>query len=151
MLQKTKRPESVLVILHDGTGQVLVLERLDKENYWQSVTGSLEEGECPFETALREVEEEIGLVLQAEQLHDCRHSVLYEIFPHWRHRYAGGVTHNREHWFLAQIPKAYQPQLSEHRAYQWLSIDCAAELVFSPSNREAFEFLKKEKNNHQAA
>ena len=48
-----KRPESVLVVLHDGQGRALMLERVSPPGFWQSVTGSLEEGETPFATALR--------------------------------------------------------------------------------------------------
>ena len=48
-----KRPVSVLVLLHDGAGHVLLLERADREGFWQSVTGSLEDGETPVQAALR--------------------------------------------------------------------------------------------------
>lgn len=135
--KKFKQPISVLVVLHDGAGNVLLLERLDRANFWQSVTGSLEVGETPFQAALREVAEETGFRLPETQLDDCRHHIEYEIYPHWRHRYAQGVTHNTEHWFRAQIAANSVPQLSEHRAWQWLPIVQAAERVFSPSNREA--------------
>ena len=53
----TKKPVSVLVLLHDGAGHVLLLERADREGFWQSVTGSLEDGEAPVQAALREVAE----------------------------------------------------------------------------------------------
>lgn len=135
--KKFKQPISVLVVLHDGAGNVLLLERLDRADFWQSVTGSLEVGETPFQAALREVAEETGFRLPENQLDDCRHHIEYEIYPHWRHRYAQGVTHNTEHWFRAQIAANSVPQLSEHRAWQWLPIVQAAERVFSPSNREA--------------
>ncbi|MDO5058955.1 MAG: dihydroneopterin triphosphate diphosphatase, partial [Neisseria sp.] len=96
-----KRPVSVLVVLHDGAGSVLVMERRDRAGFWQSVTGSVEDGERPSETALREVMEETGIRLAPEQLCDWRHSIVYEIYPHWRHRYPPGTTHNTEHAFSA--------------------------------------------------
>lgn len=132
-----KQPISVLVVLHDGAGNVLLLERADRADFWQSVTGSLEVGETPFQAALREVAEETGFVLQNNQLHDCQTQIVYEIYPHWRHRYADGVTHNTEHWFSACIAPDSIPQLSEHTAWQWLPRVQAAERVFSPSNRDA--------------
>lgn len=135
--KKFKQPISVLVVLHDGNGKVLLLERLDRTDFWQSVTGSLEMGETPFQAALREVAEETGFQLSATQLFDCAYQTEYEIYPHWRHRYAAGVTHNTEHWFRAQIAADSVPQLTEHRTWQWLPIVQAAERVFSPSNREA--------------
>lgn len=136
-----KRPISVLVLLHDAHGNVLLLERADKAGFWQSVTGSLEHGETPFQAALREVAEETGMVLQPENLRDWHYSLEYEIYAHWRHRYGAGVTHNREHWFSAEIPPDTVVRLAagEHVAQQWLPADLAALKVFSPSNREIIE------------
>jgi hypothetical protein len=138
-----KKPISVLVLLHDAHGQILLLERADRAGFWQSVTGSLENDETPFQAALREVAEETGIILPNTQLHDWQHSTVYEIFPYWRHRYPPGVTHNTEHWFSAQI--AHQPPtLSEHTAYQWLDPNIAMECVFSPSNRDMIvQFSKR--------
>lgn len=136
-----KRPISVLVLLHDQDGNVLLLERADKANFWQSITGSLEHDETPFQAALREVAEETGIILQPENLRDWHYCLEYEIYEHWRHRYAEGVTHNLEHWFSAEIPAQTIVKLSqgEHVAQQWLPADLAALKVFSPSNRAIIE------------
>lgn len=134
-----KRPISVLVVLHDGNGQVLLLERADRQNFWQSVTGSVESGENIEATALREVQEETGIILSTDQLHNWHHQTVYEIYEHWRHRYPPGTTHNTEHTFSAIIPRDAVIKLSEkeHTQYRWLPIHTAAEWVFSPSNRDA--------------
>jgi dATP pyrophosphohydrolase len=58
-----KRPESVLVVIHTPTLEILLLERADHPGWWQSVTGSLEQDETPTQAARREVEEETGLVI----------------------------------------------------------------------------------------
>lgn len=134
-----KRPVSVLILLHDQTGQVLLLERADRKNFWQSVTGSVELGETPMQAAYREVAEETGIVLPAGSLHDWQHQVEYEIFAHWRHRYPDGITHNTEHWFSAAIDRNTPITLSEHTAQQWLPAPLAAQRVFSPSNRDIIE------------
>lgn len=40
-----KRPESVLVVIYARqSGRVLMLQRRDDPDFWQSVTGSLEAG-----------------------------------------------------------------------------------------------------------
>ncbi len=40
-----KYPVSALVVLHDEDGNILLIERTAPQGFWQSVTGSLEEGE----------------------------------------------------------------------------------------------------------
>ncbi|OAM26146.1 dihydroneopterin triphosphate diphosphatase [Eikenella longinqua] len=140
-----KRPESVLVVLHDGCGQALLLERVSPPGFWQSVTGSLEAGETPFATALREVAEETGIHLAPEALTDWHTQNEYEIYEHWRHRYAPGVTRNTEHVFSAVIPRRpVRTAPAEHRAQRWLPLAEAAQLAFSPSNREALLRLAAE-------
>jgi hypothetical protein len=132
-----KIPVSVLILLHDNAGNVLLFNRLNPDGFWQSVTGSLNTpSEPPFQAALREVAEETGFRLPPEQLRDWHRSVEYEIYPHWQHRYPAGITRNTEHWFSAAIPAGSIPTLSEHSAYAWLPAQDAANKVFSPSNRD---------------
>ena len=133
-----KQPVSVLVVLHDGNGNILLIERADRAGFWQSVTGSIEAGETLAQTARREVQEETGITLSDGQLHDWQQSRQYEIYPHWRHRYPPGITRNTEHVFSARIAPDTSIKLSkEHTAYCWLERTDAAEKVFSPSNRQA--------------
>ncbi|MDG2958450.1 dihydroneopterin triphosphate diphosphatase [Exercitatus varius] len=137
-----KNPNSVLVVIYaKNSGRVLMLQRKDDPEFWQSVTGSLAEKETPFLTALREVKEEIGVDIVAENLElvDCNESVEFEIFPHFRYKYAPNVTHCKEHWFLLGLPFECEPELTEHLSYQWLEVSQAAELTKSPNNREAIE------------
>jgi dATP pyrophosphohydrolase len=133
-----KQPVSVLVVLHDGNGYILLIERADRAGFWQSVTGSIEAGETLAQTARREVQEETGITLSDGQLHDWQQSRQYEIYPHWRHRYPPGITRNTEHVFSARIAPDTSIKLSkEHTAFCWLERTDAAEKVFSPSNRQA--------------
>ena len=133
-----KQPVSVLVVLHDGNGNILLIERADRAGFWQSVTGSIEAGETLAQTARREVQEETGITLSDGQLHDWQQSRQYEIYPHWRHRYPPGITRNTVHVFSARIAPDTSIKLSkEHTAFCWLERTDAAEKVFSPSNRQA--------------
>ncbi|MDX7988072.1 dihydroneopterin triphosphate diphosphatase [Xenorhabdus sp. 12] len=137
-----KRPESVLVMIYAANSKrVLMLQRRDDPEFWQSVTGSLEQDEKPCEAALREVQEEVGIDIVSEnlQLLDCQRSLYYEIFSHLRHRYAPGVTRNKEHWFSLALPEEREILLTEHLAYQWMAADEAAKLTKSWSNRQAIE------------
>lgn len=132
-----KQPVSVLVVIYDNNRQILLLERADKPDFWQSVTGSLEPGETIEQTAKRELAEETGIY--SNDILNWQQSTIYEIYPHWRHRYAPGVTHNTEHIFslcvTAETPILLSPR--EHLDYIWCSPEQAAEKVFSPSNLSA--------------
>lgn len=137
-----KHPVSVLVVIFArDTGRVLMLQRRDDTAFWQSVTGSLEVGETPLQAAQREVMEELAIDVAAERLtvEDCGRQIEFEIFAHYRHRYAPGVTHNREHWFRLALPAERDVILTEHLAARWLSPAEAAALTKSWSNRQAIE------------
>ena len=120
-----------------------MIERADRADFWQSVTGSLD---APDEdlalAASREVFEETGISvdqLPTGALQNMQHQIEYEIYPEWRFRYASGVTKNIEHWFSLQVPEQTSIQLAprEHVAYRWLPFEDAARKCFSPSNGEA--------------
>jgi len=121
----------------------LLIERADRNNFWQSVTGSLDAlNEDLALAATREVFEETGIAvneLAAGALHNMHHQIEYEIYSDWRFRYAPGVTTNTEHWFALQVPDNTLIKLSprEHVAHQWLPFAEAVKKCFSPSNGEA--------------
>lgn len=140
----SKIPVSVLVVIHTPDLRVLVLERADHPGFWQSVTGSLERPDEPLEeTARREVLEETGIDARAHRLCDWRLENRYEIYPHWRHRYPEGVTHNTEHVFGLLVPQALQVRVAprEHLRHAWLAWQEAAERCFSWSNVQAIREL----------
>ena len=140
-----KIPESVLVVIHTATLDVLLIERADHPGYWQSVTGSKDAPDEPLlTTARREVFEETGIEIGSPRvplakLRDWHLSNVYEIYPVWRHRYAAGVTHNTEFVFGLRVPRDVPVTLSarEHTAWSWLPWREAADHCFSPSNAEA--------------
>ena len=138
-----KIPVSVLVVIHTADGQVLLMERADAPGFWQSVTGSQDEGETLEQTAIREVREETGLDAAQFELTRWDISTRYEIYERWRHRYAPGVTHNTEHVFGLKLPAPLPVVLAprEHLRYLWLPWEEAAERCFSPSNAEAIRLL----------
>jgi dATP pyrophosphohydrolase len=143
-----KTPISALVLIHTPDLQVLLMERADKAGFWQSVTGSVEGDETPKQAAIREVKEETGLDATQFNLQDWQASNVYEIYPHWRHRYAPGVVENTEHLFGLELPSKLAIKLSpdEHVRYQWVDWREAANLVFSWTNVDA---LKKLGERHQ--
>ena len=137
-----KQPISILAVIHDPDGNVLLLNRCDAPDFWQSVTGSREGEECLSDTALREIWEETG-IKATHELRDWKVTNEYEIYERWRHRYPPGVCFNTEHVFSLCIRHdsniSLQPK--EHSEFIWLPASSAAEKVFSPSNREAILML----------
>lgn len=134
---KYKNPNSVLVVIYaKDSHRVLMLQRQDDSDFWQSVTGTIEAGEKPFQTVLREVKEEIGVDILAKKLPlvDCHFSIEFEIFPQFRYKYAPEIRYAKEHWFLLALPTEIEPVLTEHLAYQWLSAEQAVQLTKSPNN-----------------
>jgi len=142
-LSAYKTPVSVLVVVHTPDLQVLLMERADHPGFWQSVTGSQDEGEALQETAARELREETGLDAARYGLSDWRKQNQYEIYQRWRHRYAPGVTHNTEHVFSLLVPTPLPVTLAprEHLRYEWLAWREAADKAFSWSNAEAIREL----------
>jgi len=131
-----KRPESVLVVVHTADGEVLLLRRADVPDFWQSVTGSLREGETPIEAARREGLDGSGIV-------DCHRRRRFRIAPEWRARYAPAATHNLEHEFRLGVPVRQKVRLNpdEHSESVWLDIPEAAERVTSWTNAAAIRSL----------
>lgn len=141
--QPYKTPISALVLIHTVDLQVLIMERADKAGFWQSVTGSVEAGETIEQTAIREVLEETGLDARAYDFQDWQMSNVYEIYPHWRHRYAPGVTENTEHLFGLCVPKPIEIHMAadEHVRYEWVNWRAAIPRVFSWTNVAALRLL----------
>ncbi len=139
MSQVYKQPVSALIVIYTSTLDVLLLERTDYADAWQSVTGSRDGDETLRETAIREVGEETGLDATRYVLTDWQVQNVYDIYHKWLHRYAPGTTRNAEHVFGLQLPQQVAVQLAprEHVSYQWLPWNVAADKVFSPSNRAA--------------
>ena len=135
-----KQPTSVLVLVHTKDLHVLLLERADFPEHWQSVTGSRDQDEDLASTAHRELLEETGIDANAfGGAVDWNTTNEYEIFPQWRHRYAPGTTHNTEHVFSLDVGEPVPVMLAprEHIRYAWLPWRAAADRCFSWSNRDA--------------
>ena len=149
MSLKYKNNQSVLVVIYaESTHHVLMLQRQDDPDFWQSVTGTIESGETPKNTAIRELWEEVRLEISENSpaLFDCKESIEFEIFPHFRYKYAPNVTHCREHWFLLAMEQEFEPVLSEHLAYQWVSPEQAIQMTKSSNNAEVIrKYILKDK------
>ena len=139
-----KQPLSVLVVVYTTDLDVLLIERADYPDHWQSVTGSVEAGESLAHAAARELAEETGIDAAAYGgVVDWKRHNVFEIFAQWQHRYPPGTTHNTEHVFGLELagPVAVALAPREHLRHVWLPWRDAARKCFSWTNRAAIEAL----------
>jgi dATP pyrophosphohydrolase len=141
-MQRFRRPESVLIVIHTDAKEFLILERRKPAGFWQSVTGSLEWGELPDRAARREVIEETGITQGV--LINLQWTQVYEILPAFGKVYAPGVTRNLEHAFSLRLPSRVGVTLSEseHVRYRWASDRDALAAVSSDTNRAVIAELR---------
>lgn len=133
-----RRPESVLVVIYTDDGDALLLRRRRPFEFWQSVTGSLQDGETHQEAARRELAEETGFRDEG-RLEYSGVSRQFAIDPRWRHRFAPGVVENVEYEWHYRLPAVTEVALDadEHSSCRWLPVAEASEAVWSWTNRDA--------------
>ena len=140
--KKYKNPNSILLIIFTKKFKVLLLKKNFKRDLWQSVTGSIELGEDPYDTALRELQEETGINKQRSDLifNDLSHKFM--IYSEWIDRYKESTYSNKEYIFSLKLNDEVSVKLSrEHSSYKWVDLNEAIHLVFSWTNKAALKAI----------
>jgi len=140
--KKYKNPNSILLIIFTTKFKVLLLKKNYKRDLWQSVTGSIELGEDPYDTALRELQEETGINKQKSDLifDDLSHKFM--IYSEWIDRYKESTYSNKEYIFSLKLNDEVSVKLSrEHSSYKWVDLNDAIHLVFSWTNKAALKAI----------
>ena len=137
----SRRPVSVLVVVHTDD-HVLLLHRREPFDFWQSVTGSLQDGETHAAAAARELSEETGLTTEGT-LSYSGVSRQFAIDPRWRNRFGHGIVENVEFEWRYRLPATAAVTLNanEHSEFEWLPIEDAVDRVWSWTNRDALPRL----------
>ena len=124
-------PTSVRVVLGDRDGRLLLLRRAADDEHnpglWEFPGGGIDAGESPRQAAARELREEVGLDVTADDLADWAR---YERDERGRRRHTA---------FFAHTCRAEDctPELSdEHDAWRWAG-DAGALPDITPSTRWA--------------
>jgi lipoyl(octanoyl) transferase len=115
--------QTVSVTLQREDGRVLLLKRrAERGGFWQILTGRIEAGESPLQTAAREVHEETGFSPRLDEIRDLGYA----------HGFALGgripPLFARETAFAATV--SGEPRLSdEHDEHRWCTPDEALQLL----------------------
>lgn len=102
-----------VVVVNEARDRVLLLRRTEaKGGFWQPVTGRVEVGERPDRAALRELQEETGLVAAVEPI-ELAHAFAWGELAD-RPRLA------REVPFVARVAEQPIALSAEHQAFEWV-------------------------------
>jgi dihydroneopterin triphosphate diphosphatase len=137
-----KQPRSIqVVVFSEETSHrsYLMLRRLPGfGSFWQTVTGSLEEGESHVQAAVREVREETGVDVREEDLIDLGLRHRFEIAEQWRSRFAPGTTHNEETCFALPVTtEEVVIDPLEHDSFEWVDYETAIGMAHWESTKRA--------------
>ena len=139
------------VMLLNAEGQVWVGARIDNtDEAWQMPQGGIDEGEDPWATALREVEEETGISPElVERIACCPERLRYDLPEEWRPKLWGGKWLGQEQdWFLCRflgqdsdvnIATAHP----EFREWKWVEPERLPDLIV-PFKRDLYRRLLAE-------
>ena len=140
--KKYKNPNSILLIIFTKNFKVLLLRKNSTKELWQSVTGSMELDENPYETALRELKEETGINKQRSDLIFDNKSHKFMIYSEWIDRYKESTYSNKEYIFSLKLNDEVSVKLSrEHSNYKWVDLNEAIHMVFSWTNKAALKAI----------
>ncbi len=116
--------------------EVLVLKRCKEDGgFWQTVTGTLHEGELLEECLVRELEEETGLLK----------STIKNIYEDlYRFHWDKNGTPINEYVYAVEVEDDVEVVLShEHSNFKWLLIKDGIDQVKTESNKKAISNLKE--------
>ena len=139
------------VMLLNCEGKVFVGARVDNpEDAWQMPQGGIDEGEEPWATALRELEEETGIAPHlVERVARCPERLRYELPEEWRPRLWGGKWVGQEQdWFLARFVGSdddvnIATDHPEFREWRWAEPQRLPDLIV-PFKRDLYQRLLDE-------
>jgi putative (di)nucleoside polyphosphate hydrolase len=143
------------VMLLNDARQVWVGRRIDNtDEAWQMPQGGIDKGEAPWDTALRELEEETGIPPHlVERIADCPERLKYDLPEDMRHRLWGGKWKGQEQdWYLCRflgrnsdvnIATAH-PEFCE---WKWIDAERLPEMIV-PFKRDLYRRLLQEFASH---
>ncbi len=134
----------------DSYQYLMLFRHMTLPNFWQPVSGGVEDGESIEQTARREMREETGLTDYI--LRDPNYWRSYEVPKHWFAVHGWeiwDITHNVAKIFIAEIPfdAVITMDPNEHNQMRWCSFEEAMAMLYWEGDKKALvrvrEFLMK--------
>lgn len=138
-------------MLLNSQGNVFVGARIDNtDEAWQMPQGGIDKGEEPWDTALRELEEETGIAPQlVERIAACPERMKYDLPPELRGKLWGGKYAGQDQdWFLARFLGRdsdinIRTKHPEFREWKWIEPRQLPDLIV-PFKRDLYRRLLQE-------
>ena len=141
MVPRSETIRLVKVLIHDGERVLLLHRKPDRGNFWQPITGSMEDGKLPIETARREITEETGHAIEPATIGLTQSFMIESQFLSAKHE---GPVIATEIGFKAQLDsrKTIALDPAEHDDSGWFNFGEAYEKIRWTDDREALELLE---------
>ena len=133
------------IMLLNAEAKVWVGKRIDNPgDAWQMPQGGIDEGEEPWATALRELEEETGIAPHlVERVATCPERLRYDLPEEWRPRFWGGQWVGQEQdWFCCRFlgrdgDVDIATEHPEFREWRWIDPERLPDVIV-PFKRELY-------------
>ena len=151
MTNEGRYRRGVGVMLLNADNKVFAGARIDNtDDAWQMPQGGIDEGEEPWATALRELEEETGISPRlVERLADCPERLRYDLPQELRaHLWGGKWVGQDQDWFLARFLGRdddidIDTEHPEFREWRWVEPERLPDLIV-PFKRDLYRRLVAE-------
>ena len=119
-------------IYHPEDGEILLLRVEDeKVSFWQPITGGIESGESTEEACLREIKEEIGLLLACSNLTGLGDFTV---------KIDENLSIHKNLFLVLTEQKDIQIS-DEHVGAQWIALEKVSSQLYWPSNQATFDII----------
>ena len=119
-------------IYHPEDREILLLKVEDEPvSFWQPITGGIESGESTEEACLREIKEEIGLLLACSNLTGLGDFTV---------KIDENLTIHKNLFLVLTEQKDIQIS-DEHVGAQWIALEKVSSQLYWPSNQATFDII----------